>query len=88
MLLEKFCRINYDSYEDFYENFHINVPENFNFGFDVVDVLAAEKPEARALVWCNNKGETVRLRSPTSAACPTRLQICSAPTDSAKAISS
>ncbi len=25
MLLEKFCRINYDSYEDFYENFHINV---------------------------------------------------------------
>lgn len=30
----------------FMKNFHINVPENFNFGFDVVDVLAAEKPEA------------------------------------------
>lgn len=58
MLLEKFCRIDYDSYEDFYENFHINVPDNFNFGFDVVDALAAEKPDARALVWCNNKGES------------------------------
>ena len=33
----------FDSYEDFYANFTINTPENFNFAYDVLDVLASEK---------------------------------------------
>lgn len=32
-------------------------PDNFNFGYDVVDVIADEEPEKRALVWCNTENE-------------------------------
>lgn len=32
-------------------------PENFNFGYDVVDAIAAETPQKRALVWCNTENE-------------------------------
>ena len=50
-ILKKYCpRIEFDSYEDFFENFQINVPEAFNFGFDVVDEWARVEPEKRALV--------------------------------------
>ena len=57
-ILKKYCpRIEFDSYEDFYENFRINVPEDFNFGYDVVDEWARVEPEKRALVWCNDAGE-------------------------------
>lgn len=57
-LLKKYLpRIEFDSYEDFKENFKINVPEDFNFGFDVVDAWAKEEPEKMALVWCNDHNE-------------------------------
>ncbi len=57
-ILKKYCpRIDFDSYEDFYENFKINVPEAFNFGFDVVDEWAAVEPDKKALLWCNDAGE-------------------------------
>ena len=35
----------------------LEYPDNFNFGFDVVDKIANETPEKRALVWCNMEGE-------------------------------
>ncbi len=58
MLLDRFLpRIEFDSYEDFKENYKVNVPENFNFGFDVVDAWADEEPEKRALLWCNDHDE-------------------------------
>ena len=54
-LLNKFCpRVDFDSYEDFAENFKINVPEDFNFAYDVVDEWARVEPEKRALVWCDD----------------------------------
>lgn len=54
MLLKKFLpRIEFDSYEDFKKNFKINVPEDFNFGYDVVDAWAEAEPEKKALVWCD-----------------------------------
>ena len=57
-ILKKYCpRIEFDSYEDFFENFQINVPEAFNFGFDVVDEWARVEPEKRALLWCDDTGE-------------------------------
>lgn len=57
-ILKKYCpRIEFDSYEDFYQNFQINVPEVFNFGYDVVDEWARVEPEKRALVWCNDRDE-------------------------------
>ena len=44
-ILKKYCpRIDFDSYEDFRDNFKIEVPEAFNFGFDVVDEWAAVEP--------------------------------------------
>ncbi len=39
------------------ENFTIEVPPAFNFGFDVVDEWAAYDSEKRALVWCDDAGE-------------------------------
>ena len=35
----------------------LNYPENFNFGYDVVDAIAEQTPEKRAVVWCNTEGE-------------------------------
>ncbi len=32
-------------------------PENFNFGYDVVDEIAGHEPGRRAMVWCNPEGE-------------------------------
>jgi acetyl-CoA synthetase len=56
-MLERFLpRPEFDSYEDFFENFSLKIPENFNFAYDVVDVLARENPEGRALVWCDERG--------------------------------
>ena len=35
----------------------LNYPDNFNFGYDVVDAIADETPDKRAIVWCNAEGE-------------------------------
>ncbi len=57
-ILNKYCpRIDFDSYEDFFENFKINVPDDFNFGYDVVDEWARVEPDKKALLWCNDEGE-------------------------------
>lgn len=57
-LLSRFVsRIDFDSYEDFTENFRIIVPERFNFAYHVVDAYAEEVPEKVGLVWCNDLDE-------------------------------
>lgn len=57
-LLENYVnRVEYDSYEDFKENFKILVPDNFNFAYDIVDKYAEIVPDKKALVWCNDHGE-------------------------------
>jgi len=54
-ILSRYCpRIEFDSYEDFYVNYSVTVPPNFNFAYDVVDGWAALKPEKTALVWTND----------------------------------
>ncbi len=58
MLLDRFLpRTEFDSYEDFKNNYKVNVPKNFNFGFDIVDAWAEQEPDKVALVWCNDNGE-------------------------------
>ena len=58
MLLDKYLpRIDFDSYEDFKANYRVNIPDDFNFGFDIVDEWAKQEPEKKALVWCNDAGE-------------------------------
>lgn len=56
-MLDRFVsKITFDSYEEFVRDFTINIPENFNFAYDVVDQMAKETPEKVALVWCDDKG--------------------------------
>ena len=60
-MLEKFLeKTEFADYNDFFANYKINVPERFNFGYDVVDYLAAERPDAKALVWCNDADEEIK----------------------------
>ncbi|MBO5444010.1 MAG: AMP-binding protein [Muribaculaceae bacterium] len=60
-MLEKFLdKTQFSSYEDFMENFKVKVPENFNFGYDVVDAWAETEPDKEALLWTNDKGECRR----------------------------
>lgn len=57
-MLDKFLeKTSFESYEDFMQNFKINVPENFNFGYDVVDAWAEKEPNKKALLWTNDQGE-------------------------------
>lgn len=57
-ILNKYLsQVDFNSYEDFVENFHINIPENFNFAYDVVDYIASKTPDKIAMVWCDDKGE-------------------------------
>lgn len=57
-ILSKYCpQIYFDSYEEFFDNFKINVPDDFNFGYDVVDEWARVEPEKRALLWCDDDGD-------------------------------
>ncbi len=39
------------------KTFKVKYPDNFNFGYDVVDDIAVADPDRRALVWCNPEGE-------------------------------
>ncbi|KAF0182231.1 MAG: acetyl-CoA synthetase [Nitrospirae bacterium] len=57
MLDQFLSKTTFRSYEEFIEQFEIHVPEQFNFAFDVVDVIASQEPDRRALVWCNDAGD-------------------------------
>ena len=57
MLAAKYLnKTEFTSYEDFKKNYMVHVPEDFNFGFDIVDAYAKESPDKTALVWCNDHG--------------------------------
>ena len=62
-MVERFLsQTSFTSQEDFIKNLKINVPENFNFGYDVVDAWAAEQPDKPALLWTND--QILHLRYP------------------------
>ncbi len=48
---------NIPDYETTYKNFHIDVPEYFNFGFDVIDAWANKDRNKLAMIWVNQEGE-------------------------------
>lgn len=59
-MLERFLeQTTFESQEDFKKNFKIKVPENFNYGYDVVDVWAEKEPQKKALCWTNDQGDHV-----------------------------
>lgn len=60
-MINKYCpRTQFSSYEELKRDFTINVPEHFNFGYDIVDGWAEAEPDKLALVWTNDTGEMKR----------------------------
>ena len=57
-MLEHFLeKCEFDSLEDFQQNFKVKVPAHFNFAYDVVDRWAAEAPDKPCLLWTNDRGD-------------------------------
>ncbi len=57
-MLERFLsQTKFTSQEDFTSNFKVNIPDNFNYGYDVVDVWAEKAPDKRAICWTNDHKE-------------------------------
>ncbi len=57
-MIERFLtKTEFNDYDDFLKNFKVNVPDDFNFGYDVVDKYAEMLPEKEALMWVNDKGD-------------------------------
>ena len=56
-LFEKYVRKDYEDYEDFYKNYEVNIPENFNFAYDCIDELAKKSPDKLAMRWTNVAGQ-------------------------------
>lgn len=55
-IYQRFCTETLDP-QGKLQNFSLSYPPNFNFGYDVVDVLAEEMPQKPAIVWCNTENE-------------------------------
>lgn len=59
-ILERFVKqTKFTSTEDFKKNYHLNIPDNFNFGYDVVDEWAKIDPQKVAMCWSDDKGEHI-----------------------------
>ena len=56
MLQKYLSKTDFSSYEDLLENYQVNIPENFNFAYDVVDEYARTQPNKVAIVWCDESG--------------------------------
>jgi len=50
------CQPNLADYDGTYESFSIDVPEYFNFGFDVIDALAKKDRTKQAMIWVDQNG--------------------------------
>jgi acetyl-CoA synthetase len=60
-MIERFLtQTHFTSEEDFKQNLHFIVPENFNFAYDVMDAWAEEKPDKLVLLWTSERGEEIR----------------------------
>lgn len=53
---EKYVNEVYDE-NGLLKEFSVNVPDDFNFAYDIVDVLADREPDKKALIWCNPEEE-------------------------------
>lgn len=57
-MIEKYItQTSFENQEDFKNNFKINVPDQFNFAYDIVDEWAKVSPDKKALCWTNDRGE-------------------------------
>ena len=59
-LYEKYVgrhRDDFATLEDLQKNYRVTYPDDFNFAYDCLDQLAADTPDARAIVWVGADGE-------------------------------
>ncbi|HCN53932.1 MAG TPA: acetyl-CoA synthetase [Prevotella sp.] len=60
-MIERFLtQTHFTSEDDFKQNLHFILPENFNFAYDVMDAWAEEEPNKLALLWTSERGEEIR----------------------------
>ena len=60
-MVERFLdHTDFNGYDGLVKNFKVKVPDNFNFGYDVVDAWAAEEPGREALLWTDEHGDERR----------------------------
>ena len=60
MLCDRFVQADTRDYASFRQSFKLTPPQNFNFGFDVVDAIAAKTPDALALLHVDRVGQCLR----------------------------
>ena len=60
MLANRYIRTDFTSQEDFEQNYVLNIPERFNFAYDIVDEYARLEPDKPAMIWTNVAGEERR----------------------------
>ncbi len=56
---ERYCKEQYDE-NGLLTDFKLTYPDDFNFGYDVVDDIAVNDPGRLAMLWCNPEGEEHR----------------------------
>ena len=60
-MIERFLtQTHFTSEDDFKQNLHFILPENFNFAYDVMDAWAEKEPNKLALLWTSERGEEIR----------------------------
>ncbi len=62
-IYEKFVgasRDDFTSLKDAQKNYKLTWNDDFNFAYDVIDVLGTEKPDKLAMIWVSNDGEEKR----------------------------
>ncbi|MDR0396192.1 MAG: AMP-binding protein [Oscillospiraceae bacterium] len=60
MLAERYTRLNFRTQDEFEKGFRLDIPDRFNFGYDIVDEYARIEPDKPALLWTNPAGEERR----------------------------
>lgn len=55
-LYKNFCHVGFDS-DGILDKFELDYPENYNFGYDVVDEMARIAPDQKAMLWRNQQEE-------------------------------
>lgn len=60
MLATRYIRTDFTSQEDFEQHYSLNIPERFNFAYDIVDEYARLTPDKPAMIWTNVAGEECR----------------------------
>ena len=60
MLAHKYIRTDFTSQADFEQNYTLNIPQRFNFAYDIIDEYARISPDKPAMIWTNVEGEEKR----------------------------